>query len=144
MHHRTTIMRGVDVYRLPPRTDNRGTLYPLELGDPLPFPLARVFLIKDCPPDAVRASHAGTAHQALVAVTGSVTADIDNGHERQTLQLHDASRVLHLSPGVWVRLRDFSADVVLLVASSQRFADVRHFSSPQVHLLEESLAVAHS
>lgn len=137
-------MRGVDLYRLPPRTDDRGTLCPLEFGDPLPFPLARVFLIKDCPPDAVRANHAGTAHQALIAVTGRVTAVIDNGHERRTLQLHDASRVLHLSPGVWVRLCDFSADMVLLVAASQLFADVRYFSSPQVHLLEESLAVAQS
>lgn len=135
-------MRGVDFYRLPPHTDDRGTLYPLEFGDPLPFPPARVFLIKNCPTDTVRASHSVTAHQALVAVTGSVTVDIDNGHERQTLRLHDAGRVLHLSPGVWLRLREFSADMVLLVSSSQRFADVRYFAGPQPHLLEESLPKA--
>ena len=131
------LMLGVNLYSLPPRTDTRGTLYALEGGDPLPFALARLFLIKDCPTDAVRANHAVTAHQALVAVSGGVTADIDNGVERQTLRLDDASRVLHLSPGVWLRLREFSADTTVLVTSSQRFVDVVYFDAPQPHLLEE-------
>ncbi|MCE9630405.1 MAG: FdtA/QdtA family cupin domain-containing protein [Planctomycetia bacterium] len=132
-------MRGVELIPLVGHVDQRGVLHAFESGSSLPFELARIFTLQGCPPDAVRACHAVTAHQAIVALTGGATADIDNGSERQTVRLEHAAEALLLWPGVWLRLRLFSAGTVLLVASSQRFADVHYFDTPQPHLFEPLL-----
>ncbi len=132
-------MRGVERISVAGHADDRGVLRAFERGDSLPFELARVFILQDCPPDAVRACHAVTAQQAIVALTGAATVDLDNGSERQTVRLESAAEALLLWPGVWLRLRLFSADTVILVASSQRFSDVRYFDTPQPHLFEPSL-----
>lgn len=132
-------MRGIERLPLAGHADQRGVLHAFESGAPLPFELARIFTIQGCPAHAVRACHAVTAHQAIIALTGAATADIDNGGERLSLRLEHAAEALLLWPGVWLRLRLFSAGTVLLVASSQRFANVLYFDTPQPHLIEPLL-----
>lgn len=133
-------MRGVERHNLSGHADHRGMLHVLEQDGPLPFAIARVFWIQGCPPGASRASHAVTAQQALVAIAGTVTVDLDNGNERLQTRLAAAADLLVVQAGVWVRLHDFSTDAVVMVASSQRFADVRYFDAPQPSLIELPLA----
>jgi hypothetical protein len=133
-------MRGVERHTLSGHADHRGMLHVLEQDGPLPFAIARVFWIQGCPPGASRASHAVTAQQALVAITGTVTVDLDNGNERLQTRLAAADDLLVVQAGVWVRLHDFSTDAVVMVASSQRFANVRYFDAPQPSLIEPTLA----
>jgi hypothetical protein len=135
-------MRGIDRHTLSGHADHRGVLHALEQTGPLAFPIARVFWIQGCPPGTSRANHAVTAHQALVAIAGAVTVDLDNGSERLQMRLVATDDLLVVQAGVWVRLHDFSADAVVMVASSQRFADVRYFDAPQPSLLELLLARA--
>lgn len=131
-------MRGVEHHSVAGHADGRGVLHSFEEGGPLPFAIARVFTIQGCGADTERACHAVTAHQALVAVAGGVTADLDNGSVRSQVRLERPDDVLVIRPGVWVRLHGFAAGTVLLVASSQRFADVRYFATPQPGLVEPS------
>lgn len=128
-------MRGVDRHTLSGHADHRGMLHVLEQDAPLPFAIARVFWIQACPSGASRASHAVTAQQALVAIAGTVTVDLDNGCERLQMTLTAADDLLVIQSGVWVRLHDFSTDAVVMVASSLRFADVRYFDAPQPSLI---------
>ncbi len=129
-------MRGVELRSVDSHADDRGVLHSFEQGGPIPFAIARVFTIQGCGAGTERACHAVTAHQALVAVTGGVTADLDNGSERLQVRLEAAADVLLVGPGVWLRLHGFAAGTVLLVASSQRFADVRYFATPQPGLVD--------
>ncbi|MEN9727229.1 MAG: hypothetical protein RL434_1595 [Pseudomonadota bacterium] len=130
-------MKGVTGHLLPTHADARGMLHAFEEGGALRFQPARVFFISRCPPDAVRACHAVSAHQALVVLGGQVTLDLDNGEEQMSLVLGGPEQLLTLEPGVWLRARDFSPDAVLMVASSQRYADVRYFDTPQPGLMFE-------
>ena len=131
-------MRGVERQPLVRHADPRGVLHAFEQDGPLSFTIRRVFCITQCAPHADRGCHAVTAYQALLAAHGSVSVDLDNGSERMDVRL-TAAELLVVWPGVWLRLHGFSSDAVLVVASSQTFAAVRYFDTPQPGLLESSL-----
>jgi hypothetical protein len=136
-------MKGVTLHTLAAHTDARGTLHALERGGPLRFQPERIFIISECPTDAVRACHAVSGHQALMLLNGRVDIDLDNGAEQCTFTLPGPHQLLALEPGVWLRLRDFSPDAILMVASSKRYAEVRYFDTPQPDLMgDDELAAS--
>jgi hypothetical protein len=130
-------MKGVTLHTLPTHGDARGSLHAFERGGPLCFQPDRIFIISECPTDAVRACHAVSGHQALMLLNGRVDIDLDNGAEQSTLKLSGPHQLLVLQPGVWLRLRDFSPGAILMVASSKRYAEVRYFDSPQPDLMRD-------
>ena len=71
----------------------------------------------------------------LVAVRGSLRAEVDNGSERAWEQLSAPDNALIVSKGVWVRICGFQMNSVLLVASAANYEDVVYFDSPQPQLL---------
>ena len=75
------IIEGVERRRLNVFFDARGELGVLENGADLDFDIKRVFYIKVDDVDAVRAGHACSAAESIVAIAGSVTVDVDNGRE---------------------------------------------------------------
>jgi dTDP-4-dehydrorhamnose 3,5-epimerase-like enzyme len=109
--------------RLPSFADERGELIAVEVGDSLPFTVARYFLIRDVPPGATRAEHAQREGSELFScVAGACTvAARSRGGEEATQRLDDPLTALYVPPGVWVECRDFSADAVLLVACSHPY-----------------------
>lgn len=116
--------------------DDRGTLGVLESGSGVSFAIKRVFYIKPTSTATVRAEHAVSATQALVALSGSVTVDVDNGSEQQTIMLHPDQSVLTIMPGVWLRLRDCAPDSIVLVISSLAYAETAYSSVPYFHEID--------
>ncbi len=115
--------------------DERGELGVLESGAELGFDIKRAFYIKVDRAGVVRGEQAKSASEVIGALAGAVTIDLDNGSERQTLTLIDATKALRIQAGVWLRLRDFSPGAVLMVASPQRYADTIAYSAPRPDLL---------
>lgn len=110
---------GCTVLRLAEHRDARGGLAVAELGDGLPFAPTRVFAVHGVPPGARRGEHANrTVHELLIAVSGSVTVDVDDTRERATFVLDEPALALHLPPLVWSVQRDFSPGSVLVVLAS--------------------------
>ncbi len=120
-------MTGVYWIELPTHRDARGHLIALDRLHGLPFEVQRIFYLLECPPAAVRGMHTLSADELLVAVKGSVGIDCKNGREYASFALERPDRALHVRAGVWVRLRDFSPDAVVLVASPVRYAEVIRF-----------------
>ena len=110
--------------------DARGTLGVVELQRDFGFVAQRIFYIRVEDADVVRAEHAVSATQALLLLSGSVTVDLDNGRETQTLTLPGHGTGLVIAGGVWRRLRDFAPPTILLVASSRSFRETRSEPSP--------------
>lgn len=123
-------IHGVTLIDLPRHSDERGSLIPLDRDRGIPFAPQRVFFMVDCPSDAARGSHAVSADMVLLAVRGSVLVEVDNGSERTTLVLDRPQQGLHVCRGVWVQLRDFTPQTVVLVVSEENYKDVAYYPTP--------------
>jgi len=124
-------LRRVEIYR-----DGRGELGVLDLGAVASWQVKRLFYIRAASSETVRAEHAVSANQVILALSGGVTVDLDNGSQRATVSLSDAAAVLVVSAGVWLRLRGFQPDTVLLVASSLSYAETTYYDQPRPELLQ--------
>jgi WxcM-like, C-terminal len=130
------MIRGVEVRELSVFNDGRGDLVAVEDETNLPFPLRRVFYMAVDDPRIVRAKHATSAHLYLSAISGSVSVAVDNGEERASIRLKSRARAIWTRPGIYIVLRDFAPQTVLMVCASTHFRDTRYFQSPQPHLIE--------
>ena len=128
-------VRGVRLVHLDRISDSRGSLLPF---GSTPFDVKNVFFIRDCPPGAIRAEHATSSEEVIVALSSAVTVDLDNGTEQEFLRLTSPDQALVVSPGVWVRLREFTEETALVGLSSEAHADVERFDRPNPALLEHA------
>ncbi len=96
-----------------------GNLSVMSGGEGALFPIRRVYYLYDVPGGESRGGHAHRAlHEMLVAVSGSFTVTIGDGERRRTVMLNRPNRGLHIVPGIWRTLDDFSSGAVCLVISS--------------------------
>ncbi len=125
---------------LPEFSDERGSLTTMHLGNGLPFPPARVFIIRDVPPGARRAAHAlRECQQVLVAVSGSFHLTLWDGREEKTVTLDDPARGIVLPPMIWRELSEFSPGTICLVVASHPHDETAYFRTREAYL--EALAV---
>lgn len=129
-------MLGVTLIDLPKFTDTRGCLVAIEGGKYLPFEARRVFFMWDVPASAVRAEDAISCHEALIALQGEMTLDLDNGTEQMSICLARPDQALCMHAGVWVRMRDFSNGAIVLVVASQKHSETKRFLAPQPELIK--------
>lgn len=129
---------GVELIASPIHADSRGELVVLEGAAYLPFAIARMFFIRTADRDAVRGGHANSCDELIVAVTGSVLAEVDNGAAQTNVRLDRFDQALLVRAGVVIRLRDFAPETLLLVCASALYADTRHFGRPQPQLMRAS------
>ena len=70
-------------------------------------------------------SRGGHAHkrlrQLVIALSGSFTVTLDNGHERNTVLLNHPWQGLVIETNTWRTLDDFSSGAVCLVLASEHF-----------------------
>jgi hypothetical protein len=128
-------IRGAKLFQTKTHVDSRGELTALDINSNLGFALRRVFFIRVEHVNTVRAEHACSAKQVIIALTGGVTVDVANGHEQRSVRLVQGGRALWISAGVWLRLRDFLSGTVLSVAASVSYADTVYFDRPQPDLV---------
>lgn len=106
----------------PRRDDARGSLSFLEGGRHVPFDIKRIFYLHDLTPGSSRGGHAHRRlHQVIVALHGSFKVTLDDGASRDTYLLDRPNRGLHVVPGTWNELTDFSAGAVCLVLASDYY-----------------------
>jgi acetyltransferase-like isoleucine patch superfamily enzyme/dTDP-4-dehydrorhamnose 3,5-epimerase-like enzyme len=120
-----TQVKNVTLHRLPLVADLRGSLSVGEIGQHVPFPVERYFLVFDVPSAETRGEHAHhQCHQFLVCVAGSVAVVADDGKNRQEFLLDQPNRAIHLPPRTWGTQYKYSKNAVLLVLASH------HYSAP--------------
>jgi len=113
---------GARLHRSPLIRDLRGSLIAREIGDDVPFPVERCFVVFDVPTKEVRGEHAHRrCHQFLVALRGSVHVVCDDGRERQEFVLESPDTGLYMPPMIWGTQYRYTADSVLLVLASHHY-----------------------
>ena len=110
---------GCQLLELPLIRDERGSLTFIEGSRHIPFQIQRVYYLYDVPGGETRAGHAHKAlHQVLIAVSGSFDVIVDNARERARVRLSRSNRGLHVPPGIWREIEDFSSGAVCLAMAS--------------------------
>ena len=102
--------------------DSRGALAFAEAQSVIPFPLKRLFWIYDVQPGQTRGGHAHkTCQQAILALNGRFDLYLTDLTESSCFTLDRPSQMVVVPAGVWCELKNFSADAVVLVATSEHF-----------------------
>lgn len=113
-------LKDCRIIKLPKMQDTRGNLTFLEGGRHVPFEIQRIYYLYDVPGGAFRAGHAlKTNQQFLIAVSGSFSVTLDDGHERQSYYLNRSYYGLYIAPLVWRVIDNFSSGSVCLALASQ-------------------------
>ncbi len=95
----------------------------IEVSKSCGIEIKRLFYIKVDRPGVVRAEHAVSEVAIIVALTGAVTIDFDNGFEQDTLVLSSLDTAIVVDAGVWLRLRDFVPTTILMVGSTNSYSE---------------------
>ncbi len=102
----------------------RGNLTVCENGLNMPFNVKRVYYLYDVPGGESRGGHSHRElHKMIVAVSGSFTVTLDDGTEKRSYVLNRSNKGLHIVPGIWRTLDDFSSGAVCLVLASDKYVE---------------------
>ena len=102
--------------------DPRGNLTVVEQLKEVPFDIKRVYWTYDVPGGESRGGHAHKKCQSfIIAVSGSFTVRLDDGHKHETYHLNHPYQGLLINTGVWRTLEDFSSGAVCLALASELF-----------------------
>lgn len=113
------------VIMLETHSGNReGDLTVVQNDGTFPFEIKRTYYLYDVPGGESRGGHSHRAlHELIVAASGSFTVTVDDGLGKHTYMLNRPDRGLHIVPGIWRTLDDFSSGAVCLVLASDKYEE---------------------
>ncbi|MDD0852549.1 WxcM-like domain-containing protein [Halobacteriovorax sp. GB3] len=116
-------MTGVRLVSFKEISDRRGSLVFGEFDkQEIPFPVKRFFTIYDVRNGYSRGDHAHKeCHQFIMCQRGSVEIVCDNGKERKKFVIDKPYLGIHVEPGVWTSLFNFSLDSTVNVFTSHYY-----------------------
>lgn len=118
------------VFELPKVHNRAGNLTALNNGTDVPFDVKRVYYTYDIPSGATRGGHAHRAlQQYLVAASSSFDVLLDDGRNRKLVHLDRPNYALHIVPGIWRELINFSSGAVCMVLASEVYDETDYLRS---------------
>lgn len=101
-----------------------GNITVIENGDNIPFEVKRVYYLYDVPSGEVRGGHAHyELQQYIIAASGSFDVVLNDGVNKRTISLNRPNLALHIVPGLWRELENFSSGSISLVLASQKYME---------------------
>lgn len=112
------------VIELPIVHSEAGNITVLENRAEIPFNIKRIYYLYDVPMGAERGGHAHyELQQYIIAASGSFTFILDDGINKKEVFLNHPNKALHIVPGIWREMRDFSSGSVCLVLASMEYTE---------------------
>ena len=99
-----------------------GNITVVENSDNIPFDVKRIYYLYDVPGGEARGGHAHyDLEQFVVAASGSFDVILDDGKNRKRVSLNRPNLALHIVPGLWRELDNFSSGSISLVLASHKY-----------------------
>lgn len=115
-------MKNVELIELKLIGDERGSLIALENNINVPFEIKRVYYVFATQAGIRRGYHAHKNLQQLaICVSGSCKFFLDDGREKQVIELSSPDKSLYIHGLIWREMFDFSHDCVLMVLADQYY-----------------------
>ena len=104
-------------------SDN-GNITVIENGNNIPFEVKRVYYLYDVPGGEARGGHAHyELQQYIIAASGSFDVVLNDGVNKRTISLNRPNLALHIVPGLWRELDNFSSGSISMVLASHTFEE---------------------
>ena len=99
-----------------------GNISVAENGENIPFNVKRVYYLYDVPSGEARGGHAHyELEQFIIAVSGSFDVILNDGRNKKRVSLNRPDLALHIVPGLWRELDNFSSGSICLVLASELY-----------------------
>ena len=99
-----------------------GNITVVENGENIPFDIKRIYYLYDVTGGEARGGHAHyKLEQFIIAASGSFDVILDDGKNRKRVTLNRPNLALHIVPGLWRELDNFSSGSISLVLASQTY-----------------------
>lgn len=116
------------VIELPKIHNRSGNITPIQGNVEIPFDIKRVYYLYDVPGGEERGGHSHKElQQFLVAASGSFDVILDDGKTKRTIHLCRPYMALHIVPGIWRELTNFSSGSICLVLASHNYDENDYF-----------------
>ncbi|KUY27456.1 sugar 3,4-ketoisomerase [Elizabethkingia ursingii] len=115
---------------LPKIHNDAGNITVLQNDMDIPFEVNRIYYLYDVPMGAERGGHSHyDLQQYIVAASGSFIFVLSDGKITKEFFLNDPSKALHIKPGIWREIKDFSSGSVCLVLASHNYSEEDYIRS---------------
>lgn len=112
------------VIELPVVHNESGSISVIENHINIPFEVKRIYYLYDVPMGAERGGHGHyELQQYVVAASGSFTFVLNDGTQKKEVFLNHPNKALHIMPGIWREMKDFSSGSVCLVLASIEYTE---------------------
>ena len=99
-----------------------GNITVVENGENINFDVKRIYYLYDIPGGEARGGHAHyELEQFIIAASGSFDVILDDGKKRKIVTLNRPNLSLHIVPGLWRELDNFSSGSISLVLASHAY-----------------------
>jgi hypothetical protein len=135
MGTRKSSIYDCSIVHLPKAHDRTGSITALENDRTIPFKVKRVYYLYDVPGGAERGGHAHkNLQQFIVAVGGAFDVLLDDGLNKKIVRLDRPYIGLHIVPGIWREIIDFSSGAISLVLASEVYDEDDYIREKQEFL----------
>jgi len=129
-NNQATTVWDCQLFQLPVVQTEAGSITALNNRKDIPFDVLRVFYLYDVPGGTDRGGHAHIAqHQLIIAASGSFDVLLDDGKNKKVVSLNRPYLGLHVPPGIWNELFNFSSGSICLVLASDVYREEDYIRS---------------
>lgn len=125
-------MSLVTKFNFKSKGDSRGELVILEALKDIPFDVKRIYYLKNLNFHKPRGFHAHKKlKQVATCITGSCKMLLDNGNQKEIVEMQANSEGVLIDSMVWHEMFDFSSDCIFLVLASDYYDEddyIREYS----------------
>ncbi|THG54681.1 MULTISPECIES: FdtA/QdtA family cupin domain-containing protein [Muribaculum] len=113
------------------QNQRNGNLTLMQNTPEAPFKIRRIYYLYDIPAGESRGGHAHRElHEMLVATSGSFSVTLTDAlGNKKNVMLNRPNTGLHIVPGIWRTLQDFSSGAVCLVLASMPYDENEYVRS---------------
>lgn len=112
-----------------------GNISVIENDENSSFIIKRIYYLYDVPAGEIRGGHAHfELEQYIIAASGSFDVSLDDGKNKRIFSLSRPYLALHIVPGLWRELNNFSSGSVSMVLASDIYKEKDYIRNYQEFL----------
>ena len=116
-----------------------GNISVIDNGENSSFIVKRIYYLYDLPAGEIRGGHAHyELEQYIIAASGSFDVVLDDGINKKKFNLNRPYLALHIVPGLWRELNNFSSGSISLVLASEKYMEEDYIRNYQEFLKKKN------